>query len=82
MDFPRPYTVTEIANLIGGKVIKKGSNDVLGMNELHIVRQGDISFVDHPKYYNKALNSDASFIIINKEVDKSNSYIVNGCRLN
>jgi UDP-3-O-[3-hydroxymyristoyl] glucosamine N-acyltransferase len=31
---------------------------------------GDLCFVDHPKYYNKCLNSPATFIIINtKEVD-------------
>ncbi len=69
MDFPRPYSLTEIADLIEGKVFVKGTGDVLGMNELHIVRPGDISFVDHPKYYNKALNSDATFVIINKEVE-------------
>jgi len=39
------------------------------MNELHVVRNGDISFVDHQKYYNKALHSKASFLIINKSID-------------
>jgi UDP-3-O-[3-hydroxymyristoyl] glucosamine N-acyltransferase len=28
-----------------------------GMNEIHVVEKGDIVFVDHPKYYTKALNS-------------------------
>ena len=69
MDFPRPYSLTEIADLVKGKVLVDGTGDVLGMNELHIVRPGDISFVDHPKYYQKALNSDATFVIINKKVE-------------
>ncbi|MCK5815704.1 MAG: UDP-3-O-(3-hydroxymyristoyl)glucosamine N-acyltransferase, partial [Flavobacteriaceae bacterium] len=30
---------------------------------------GDIVFVDHPKYYDKALNSAATIILINKKVD-------------
>jgi UDP-3-O-[3-hydroxymyristoyl] glucosamine N-acyltransferase len=34
-----------------------------------MVQNGDIVFVDHPKYYEKALHSAATTIIINKEVD-------------
>lgn len=70
MDFPQKQSLKEIAAIINGEVLKNGIGNVMGMNELHIVRPGDITFVDHPKYYNKALNSDATFIIINnKEVD-------------
>jgi len=39
------------------------------MNEIHVVENGDIVFVDHPKYYDKALNSKATVILINKKVD-------------
>jgi len=42
---------------------------VLGLNEIHVVRPGDIVFVDHPKYYQKALESQATIILINKRVD-------------
>jgi UDP-3-O-[3-hydroxymyristoyl] glucosamine N-acyltransferase len=68
MDFPKPLKVKEVASIIDAKVI--GDADFLahGLNELHVVREGDISFVDHPKYYSKVLNSNASIIIINKEV--------------
>src|SRR5690606_30455043 len=38
------------------------------MNEIHVVVPGDIVFVDHPKYYDKALNSAATVVLINKEV--------------
>lgn len=38
------------------------------MNEIHVVTPGDIVFVDHPKYYDKALNSKATVILINKNV--------------
>ncbi len=38
------------------------------MNEIHVVTPGDIVFVDHPKYYDKALNSHATIILINKKV--------------
>ena len=39
------------------------------MNEIHVVEPGDIVFVDHPKYYNKALESAATIVLINKEVE-------------
>src|SRR5690606_18106401 len=42
---------------------------VLGMNEIHVVQAGEIVFVDHPKYYDKALNSNATIILINKDVE-------------
>lgn len=41
---------------------------VLGTNEIHMVKNGEIVFVNHPKYYDKALNSDATIILIDKEV--------------
>lgn len=68
MTFPKPYTLEQIATIIGCTYV--GSNDfpVLGMNEIHVVQKGEIVFVDHPKYYDKALNSNASVILINKDV--------------
>ncbi len=42
---------------------------VLGMNEIHVVQEGEIVFVDHPKYYDKALRSKATIVLINKEVE-------------
>ncbi len=69
MNFPQTLTVKEVADIIDAKIIGDPNNEVIGLNELHVVRHGDITFVDHPKYYNKALNSAATVIIINKEVD-------------
>jgi UDP-3-O-[3-hydroxymyristoyl] glucosamine N-acyltransferase len=39
------------------------------MNEIHVVEHGDIVFVDHPKYYDKALLSAATIVLINKSVE-------------
>ena len=69
MDFPRPYKLSEIAGFIGATVLGDPEGVAAGLNELHLVRPGDITFVDHPKYYNKVLNSKASVVIINKEVE-------------
>ena len=68
MRFPKPYTLKEIASLIGSEFSGDPDFPVLGMNEIHVVEPGDIVFVDHPKYYDKALNSAATIILINKEV--------------
>ena len=42
---------------------------VLGTNEIHMVQKGEIVFVNHPKYYDKALHSPATIILIDKEVE-------------
>ena len=69
MDFKKPQILSELANIIDGKVVGNSNAIVTGLNELHVVRKGDITFVDHPKYYNKVLNSAASYIIINKDIE-------------
>jgi UDP-3-O-[3-hydroxymyristoyl] glucosamine N-acyltransferase len=66
--FPRQFSLKEIANLIGTKYVGSDDFPVLGMNEIHVVEPGDIVFVDHPKYYDKALQSAATIVLINKEV--------------
>lgn len=69
MKFYSPQTLKSIAELINCKYVGNHSFPVLGMNEIHVVTPGDIVFVDHPKYYSKALKSDATIILINKEVE-------------
>jgi UDP-3-O-[3-hydroxymyristoyl] glucosamine N-acyltransferase len=68
MKFSRIYTLKEIADLINARFIGDPDFPVTGINEIHMVEPGDLTFVDHPKYYNKALNSKATTILINKEV--------------
>jgi UDP-3-O-[3-hydroxymyristoyl] glucosamine N-acyltransferase len=69
MKFPKPHNLEDIASIIGCNYIGNANFPVLGMNEIHVVEAGDIVFVDHPKYYDKALNSAATIVLINKEVD-------------
>lgn len=65
MKFPSPVVVEWIADLIGAEVLGNTAAPIKGINEIHRVENGDLCFVDHPKYYNKCLNSAATFIIIN-----------------
>lgn len=62
-------TLKEIADLIKAEFVGDGNHPVTGLNEIHVVEEGDLVFVDHPKYYDKALNSKATTILINKKVD-------------
>lgn len=68
MKFPKPHSLQEIAKIINCQYIGGDDFPVLGMNEIHVVKSGDIVFVDHPKYYDKALQSAATIVLINKEV--------------
>ncbi|PQJ72844.1 UDP-3-O-(3-hydroxymyristoyl)glucosamine N-acyltransferase [Polaribacter butkevichii] len=68
MKFKKPQTLQEIASLINVNYIGDANFEISGINEIHVVTKGDIVFVDHPKYYEKALNSAATTILINKEV--------------
>ena len=69
MKFPREHSLKEIAQLIDCDFVGDDDFPVQGMNEIHVVTPGDIVFVDHPKYYDKALESAATIVLINKEVE-------------
>lgn len=72
MKLPKPLTLQKIAQMLNADF--EGEPDFLisGINEIHMVESGDITFVDHPKYYDKALKSAATTIIINKRVKRPN----------
>ncbi|MBT2622905.1 MULTISPECIES: LpxD N-terminal domain-containing protein [Chryseobacterium] len=69
MRFHSPQKLKTIADLISAKFVGSDDFEVLGTNEIHMVKPGEIVFVNHPKYYDKALNSAATIILIDKEVD-------------
>jgi UDP-3-O-[3-hydroxymyristoyl] glucosamine N-acyltransferase len=68
MKLPRAYSLSEIANIASCTFDGNPNFPITGINEIHQVEHGDIVFVDHPKYYDKALQCAASVIIINKQV--------------
>ena len=69
MKFSKIQSLQEIANLLNCEFVGDANFPVHGMNEIHVVEAGDIVFVDHPKYYDKALQSAATIVLINKKVD-------------
>lgn len=69
MKFPKIHSLKEIATIINCEHVGGDDFPVHGMNEIHVVEPGDIVFVDHPKYYDKALQSAATIVLINKNVE-------------
>ena len=69
MQFPAPVSIAWVAGLINAEIIGNNHGEATGINEIHKVERGDLVFVDHPKYYDKCINSAATFIIINKQTE-------------
>ena len=69
MRFTSPVPIQWIAEFINAELIGNTNGQATGINEIHKVEEGDLVFVDHPKYYDKCIQSAASFIIINKPAE-------------
>jgi UDP-3-O-[3-hydroxymyristoyl] glucosamine N-acyltransferase len=70
MRLKEPVRISELATLIGAQQII-GDESLLasGINEIHKVQEGDVTFVDVAKYFKKCLTSQATIIIINEAVE-------------
>jgi UDP-3-O-[3-hydroxymyristoyl] glucosamine N-acyltransferase len=68
MKFKKTQKLKDIAAILNCEFIGPENLPVTGVNEIHVVESGDIVFVDHPKYYKKALQSAATVVLINKKV--------------
>lgn len=64
MELKEPLDAAAVAELIHARLLGNARRMVTGINEINRVREGDLVFVDHPKYYNKALHSAATTILI------------------
>jgi UDP-3-O-[3-hydroxymyristoyl] glucosamine N-acyltransferase len=69
MKFPHPIPILDIARKTGATIIGDDSLLATGINEIHKVQPGDITFVDNRKYFRKVLESAASFVFLNETVD-------------
>lgn len=69
MRFEKPVPIIEIARLIDAEIIGESEGATSGINEIHMVEEGDLVFVDHPKYYKTCIESAATYIIINQKTE-------------
>lgn len=69
MKFDKSISLKELSSFLGRTFFGPENHMVTGINEIHKVEVGDIVFVDHPKYFKKALESAATTIIITEKVE-------------
>ena len=69
MKFQEPLKLKDIASMVSAEIVGDPEMVITGINEIHKVQNGDLTYVDFDKYYDMALNSAASTIIIDKMVD-------------
>lgn len=62
-----PISVKDLSDFLGARWIGNPDELITGLNEIHMVEPGDITFTDHPKYFKKSLLSAASVVLINAE---------------
>jgi UDP-3-O-[3-hydroxymyristoyl] glucosamine N-acyltransferase len=68
MKLSKPLPIKTLAIKIGAELYGNDHLLATGINEIHKVQEGDITFVDAKKYFDKSLNSPASIIILNEKV--------------
>jgi UDP-3-O-[3-hydroxymyristoyl] glucosamine N-acyltransferase len=69
MQFREPISVQSIAAQFGGIILGDAEQMATGINEIHKVCHGDITFSDVPKYFERSLKSEASIILLNAEAN-------------
>ncbi|HXH17660.1 MAG TPA: UDP-3-O-(3-hydroxymyristoyl)glucosamine N-acyltransferase [Chitinophagales bacterium] len=72
MKLREPISLGEAAEFLQAKLVGNPNMKITGINEIHKVQPGDITFVDKEKYFDVALRSKASYIIINKDIASPN----------
>ena len=68
MKLSEPIKLPDLAKLITAPYFGSSRHVITGFNEIHKVEKGDLVFVDNEKYYQKALNSEANTLLINKKI--------------
>jgi len=63
------YTVREIAEFIGGELVGDGSCRINGVSSVEDAGEGEVTFVENPKYKEKARTTNASCIIASFDVE-------------
>lgn len=69
MKLDKEITLGKLAEFLNCEFVGDAEHVITGLNEIHKVVVGDLVFVDHSKYYKKALSSLATTILINEKID-------------
>ena len=66
MKLDTPVQASALASFIHGKLIGEDV-EITGINEIHKVSAGDLTYADHPKFYDRALNSPGIVVLLDRE---------------
>lgn len=69
MKFKSSIQSAELAQEVNGRCLGNPEVLVFGINEIHRVEEGDLTFCDNAKYFKSALASKASVILVNETLD-------------
>ncbi|MHC4122227.1 MAG: UDP-3-O-(3-hydroxymyristoyl)glucosamine N-acyltransferase [Planctomycetota bacterium] len=69
-------TLAELAEYVGGKVKGNPNIKIRSTATLEQAGEGDISFLNNPKYVNQLKTTKASAVVVNKDIETSTSLLV------
>ena len=70
-------TIAELAKILKGKFVGEGDIPLSGVSKIEEAKSGDISFISNPKYLPWLYKSQASVVIIDKDLDFDDEKIQN-----
>jgi len=63
------FTVTQIANMLGGQVSGDGNQPIVMLAKIQDAKKGQIAFLSNPKYEQFIYTTQASAVIVKKDFD-------------
>lgn len=80
MKFQEAITIDWVKKFVQPKeIIGHATGDVTGINEVHKITAGDITFVNVAKYYDRTFDSDALIVLIDQKVDAQEGKLLFVC---
>lgn len=70
------YTVKEIARLIDGELKGDGNVEIKGVSSTDDAKEGEITFIDNPRFKEKVNETEASCVITSFDVEKADKPII------
>ena len=69
MRLKEPVSVQDLAWFVGARLIGSGEVQVRYISDIYKIQKDSLIFVDNPMYYNRAIYSAASAILLNEELE-------------
>jgi UDP-3-O-[3-hydroxymyristoyl] glucosamine N-acyltransferase len=66
MKLSEPTPAQVLADLSGAEYFGPADLQIHGINEIHKITDGDLTFADHPNFYPRAFGSDAAVVLVDK----------------